>query len=153
VLSFKEFLLSEAKFPPEEVKKLARKEDCKVFVKSSGIQSLMSPHANEREVERDLGRSVLEDLIKQCLDYTSKHPAEAGKTKEVLFYSSKLKQAVIASYRKDLNGDTSDREKYLFLVTFLPRTKNVARNDTHKISLEESIQSLGYTVDNIIFLD
>lgn len=151
MLSFKEFILEA--YSPDEIKKLVAKKDCKPFVKSSGIQSLISPHANFRESEREIGSDVLEELVKKSLDYIASKPAEAGKTNEVLYYSTKLKQAFIGSYRKDLNGNSSDKEKYLFIVTILPKGKNFARADTHKVTLKEAKEVFDVDVDSVVILD
>lgn len=153
--TFRQFLLES--YEPEQIKKLARKADCEIFIKVNGIQSLISPHANMRETERSIGRDTIEELITKCLEYVSKKPAEAGKSNEVLYYSAKLKQAVIASYRKDLNGNQADKEKYFFIVTFLPPKKNTATTGTHKVTLKESliemINEFHYNISEIVCID
>ncbi len=114
---------------------------CEKYIEHAGIESYITPHSSGRSIERDVGRDVLEQLVKKCLEFVKQKPAEAGKSSEVLFYSSKLKQGLIASYRRDIGGNAADKTKYFFIVTILPPGKNLAKPGTHKIAIKETITS------------
>lgn len=148
MLSFKEFL-KEA-YSPEEGRRLVKKSAAEEYITVKGITALISPHANLRQVERSIGSDVIKELITKSLEYVSEKPAEAGKSNEVLYYSTKLKQGVIASYRRDLGGNPSDKTKYFFIVTILPPGKNKATTGTHKVTLKESLEKFGHEV---VFID
>jgi len=135
MLTFKEFIAEQA-----NKQGLIAKKDCRKVAESSGLEAYISKHGKQREEERLIPEDELKNLAIKCLDYCKQKPAEVGKSFEVLFYSTKQKQAIIGSFRRDIAGNAADKTKYLFIVTVLPPTKHFAKPGTHKITLKESYQ-------------